>query len=154
MKKYFLLCAMIITGYLNAQKNFNTDNVEINLANNVNTYNLQIERDLSSAKDSVYLVKFTTYKFISKKKVIKKDSIVINQKEIFPIQDILLNIDNQAFNRKTIPCLDGFTVSINYFDDNYNNTVTQRFFCINSVDEVYKSILKIYSFFPFKEESL
>lgn len=145
---------MIITGYLNAQKNFNTDNVEINLANNVNTYNLQIERDLSSAKDSVYLVKFTTYKFISKKKVIKKDSIVINQKEIFPIQDILLNIDNQAFNRKKIPCLDGFTVSINYFDDNYNNTVTQRFFCIDSVDEVYKSILKIYSFFPFKEESL
>jgi len=145
---------MIITGYLNAQKNFNTDNVEIVLRNNLNKSILNIESNLFSTEDSTYIVRFTTHRFIKRKRVINIDSTKVNKTDILPIQEILLNLDNHTFNKKNIPCLDGLSITIKFYDKLFHNSVEQRFSCINSTDEVYKSIVKIYSFFPFKEELL
>lgn len=152
MKYYILIIFSLFK--LNAQKKINIDNVEINITNNSSVYNLLIERQEGNLNDSIYLVKSTTYKFINKKKVINKDSILLNNKDLPKIQNILLNLDNSAFSKKSEICLDGISIFVFFSDNSLNNAIEQRFLCVDSKDEIFKSILKIYNFLPFKEKLL
>ncbi|TGN26850.1 hypothetical protein [Empedobacter tilapiae] len=152
MKYYILIIFSLFK--LNAQKKLNIDNVEINITNNSRVYNLLIEKQEGNLNDTIYLVKSTTYKFINKKKVINKNSRILNNKDFPKIQNILLNLDNSAFSKKSEICLDGISIFVVFSDNSLNNAIEQRFLCVDSKDEIFKSILKIYNFLPFKEKLL
>lgn len=147
MKYVFFTTLILIGGFLNAQENLNY--IEITIHNLDGYYNLSIEKN---SKESSYNVKSKITKFSRSKKIVVSDSVVINNEKASQLLDIVLDIDNKAFKRNLTPCLDGKTIRLDFSDNLNYNMITQMYQCVNSTDEVYLSIVKIYNLFPFKEK--
>ena len=138
----------------NAQKNFNTDNIKLTIYNNLEYTKLSIGNESFDFNDSVYLVTLKTRRFKDSKDIVKNDSLNINKSSILPIQSILLNLDNLAFNKESINCLDGLSIDVKFFDNNFNYRTEQSFSCINYSDEIYKSVLDIFNYLPFNKNEI
>lgn len=147
MKHVILITLILISEALNAQVNLNY--LEIITHNNNGYYKLYIEKN---SKDSTYNAKSRVIKFRKGKKIVDLDSAVVNNENISQLLNIVLNIDNHAFKRKSEPCLDGNTIRLDFSDDLHYNMITQMYQCVNNADEIYLSIVKIYNLFPFKEK--
>jgi hypothetical protein len=154
MKKLVIIIILFFGVTTNAQSVFNTDNVKLTIYNNLEYTELIIESELFNFNDSVYLVTLKTRRFKDSKDIVKNDSLKINKSSILPIQNILLNLGNKAYNKESMNCLDGLEINVNFSDKFFNYITEQSFSCINYSDEIYKSVLDIFNYLPFNKNEI